>query len=268
MPTNNKTLSRHRYEQFIYWSSIGWDAIIPRNNKGIYVLGYIKSGTNWMCHLISGVTGLKDLEPWKINTPIFSPCIYHMHRFIPIASARKRTVYLMRDGRDTMISAYFHYMRLGGNTFENIQKYLNHPYDSEHIKANLPDFINFMKTNRSATTDYRSHILQWKKHRHQYVTVKYEDLLSDTSAVLSRVILEITGKAPDTDLIASVVANNDFTNVRAKGTQDEKSFLRKGISGDWKNYFDQKSARIFNEYAGDLLLELGYETDPKWANNL
>ncbi|MCC6321510.1 MAG: sulfotransferase [Phycisphaerales bacterium] len=39
---------------------------------------------------------------------------------------------------------------------------------------------------------------------------------------------------------------------------------RKGIVGDWMNYFDEKTRRIYREEAGDALIELGYEKDLNW----
>ncbi len=48
---------------------------------------------------------------------------------------------------------------------------------------------------------------------------------------------------------------------RKQGVEDPKSFLRKGIAGDWKNKFTKKSAKIFDYYAGDILISLGYEKD-------
>ena len=44
------------------------------------------------------------------------------------------------------------------------------------------------------------------------------------------------------------------------------SFLRKGVAGDWKNKFNKEAAMIFDHYAGDMLIKLGYETDHNWIN--
>jgi hypothetical protein len=41
--------------------------------------------------------------------------------------------------------------------------------------------------------------------------------------------------------------------------------FRKGIIGDWKNYFTEEIKKIFIERGGgDVLIELGYETDYNW----
>ena len=41
--------------------------------------------------------------------------------------------------------------------------------------------------------------------------------------------------------------------------------MRKGIVGDWKNYFNKEAREIFNHYAGDQLIKLGYEKDRSWV---
>ncbi len=38
----------------------------------------------------------------------------------------------------------------------------------------------------------------------------------------------------------------------------------KGQVGAWKDYFNEEHKRIFKEIAGDLLIELGYESDYNW----
>ena len=41
--------------------------------------------------------------------------------------------------------------------------------------------------------------------------------------------------------------------------------MRKGIVGDWKNHFTPASRAMFDEFAGEQLIKLGYETDNSWV---
>lgn len=269
MSTYEKSAARARYELMLYWSAVAWDVARPGSNKGIYILGYIKSGTNWLSHLVSTATGLPINEVWKFNLPMLKPCVHHMHRFIPIDGVRRRTIYMMRDGRDTLVSAYFHLVREGGPMKISLEHKLGRPICKENIRENLAQFLEVMRTNRTATIDYRSHIEEWKRHRDRYATVRYEDLLADAGGELSRVLHEVTGKTADPARVRDAVARFDFSRItgRSNGKEDDNHFVRKGISGDWRNHFTREAALAFDRYAGDLLRELGYEEDPRWAYN-
>lgn len=258
---------RKRWEQAIYWTSIGSDILLPRHPRSIYVLGYTKSGTNWLCCLMSSALDLPILEPWKRNWPTRGPAVFHMHRFIPLGSVRRRTVYLMRDGRDLMVSAYFHIARGGGKAKCIFERKFGRRLIAENITQNLVDFIRFMQNRSLSGLPYREHINQWRMHRDGYVTARYEDLLADTPGELSRILKELTRNEPDHKVIAKAVSDHDFlrSTGRKPGMEDRKAFLRKGISGDWRNYFSQEAALVFDAYAGDLLVDLGYEADRTWV---
>lgn len=44
----------------------------------------------------------------------------------------------------------------------------------------------------------------------------------------------------------------------------KSSTFRKGIIGDWKNYFNQEHIQLYKEKYGYELIKLGYENDLNW----
>jgi hypothetical protein len=52
---------------------------------------------------------------------------------------------------------------------------------------------------------------------------------------------------------------------RQPGTEDRGSHYRKGIAGDWVNYFNRRHAEVFDDLFGDLLVRLGYEESSSWV---
>lgn len=70
-----------------------------------------------------------------------------------------------------------------------------------------------------------------------------------------------------TGTLLNYVYQNRFSKVaegRQQGQEDVKSHYRKGVAGDWVNYFEPQHRRIFKENFGDLLIKLGYEKDSDW----
>ena len=56
---------------------------------------------------------------------------------------------------------------------------------------------------------------------------------------------------------------------RKPGHENKNSFFRKGVSGDWRNYFDSECVEFFrNEKQGrwnSILIKMGYENQPNWS---
>ena len=65
-----------------------------------------------------------------------------------------------------------------------------------------------------------------------------------------------------------IVERYSFKNLsnNQPAQNSETKWLRKGISGDWKNVFSKNAKEIFDKLAGDALITLGYEKDHKWAS--
>jgi hypothetical protein len=55
-----------------------------------------------------------------------------------------------------------------------------------------------------------------------------------------------------------------FSKGRDKGREDVKSHYRKGEGGDWVRHFEAVHVAAFKERWNDLVLRLGYESDPDW----
>ena len=62
----------------------------------------------------------------------------------------------------------------------------------------------------------------------------------------------------DDEELIEAGAFETLSGGRSRGNEDTGSFYRKGIVGDWKNYFDEDCSRAFMENGGELLEELGY----------
>ncbi|WP_165793627.1 sulfotransferase domain-containing protein [Hyphococcus luteus] len=99
----------------------------------------------------------------------------------------------------------------------------------------------------------------------------YEDMKIDLGAVL-RNYFDFLGVGSDDAVIEACLEASSFKSMSGgKGEGDASrvsSATRRGVARGWVDYFTREDGRIFNEAAGDLLLEFGYESDPAWFEDL
>ena len=258
---------RIRYQQLPYWSTIAYDVLLNGFSRSVHVVGYAKSGTCWLSGLMSESTGLPLYKPWKHPAPKLRPHVFHMMRLLPFDRVRNRTVYVMRDGRDAMVSRFYDILHREPLQRVHAEKFLGCEMTNDNLRELLPRFIEFLSTYQAGCADYKTHLTHWLQH--DYVTVRYEDLLEDTAGQLRRIVQEL-GREPDPARIETAVRKYDFesNSKRNRGQEDKNSFLRKGVAGDWKNHFTPEAARVFDAYAGELLVDLGYEPDRSWVQDV
>lgn len=253
------------YQQLLYWSTIGLDVLRGGSSESLYVTGHAKSGTNWLCGILLSYTGFAPYEPWKDRVPSARPTVFHMMRLLPFEAVRKRTLYVMRDGRDIMVSRWFETLHREPGDRAAVEKSLGIEMTDDNMQEHLARFIDFMSTYQSGCADYKTHLETWRAH--DYATLRYEDLLADPVPALAGALEQISGAEPDLPRLEAAVQENSFAekSKRAPGEESKSSFLRKGIAGDWRQQFTPEAAQVFDAYAGDLLIELGYESDHAWV---
>jgi len=251
------------------WTTIGYSLFVGDLQPYYYVLGYPKSGTNWVCKLLAGYLGIPVHEFWKYRWPRLSPAVMHMHRFLPFRGARRRTLYVLRDGRDIVVSDYHLRMRdceTNPALASELAGYLGAGHDPSDVAGNLPNFIRYLIDRRVSSTDYVTHV--GIAFDHPYVRVRYEDLIADTASAFETAVGELLGEPVDAERLNRAVEAQRFENVtgRSAGTEDRSDFVRKGVAGEWRDQFSREAAEVYDAYAGDTLIRCGYEPDHDWVS--
>ena len=95
-----------------------------------------------------------------------------------------------------------------------------------------------------------------------YTEVRFEALASRTVPEARRLFgfLGVDSRATVARPCVDKARFERWSKGRKRGTEDSSSFFRKGIVGDWRNFFTERDESIFREEAGDLLRELGYDS--------
>lgn len=236
-----------------------------------YVVEYPKSGGTWLGKMCS--TCLDVPFPQHPLLPIAFEAILHTHT--GYEPRLKNVIYLIRDGRDVLLSFYFHRYRTLQTKYRNQTiKWMKQTYgkeiDMQDVQTYLPRFIESeMLTPSIITQNWPNHVQGWM-NKPSVSLVKYEDLLTKPIEVLQYIHRELKGSEIDENIVHNIVERYSFKSMSGRKSGDEnlKSFLRKGISGDWQNHFNKEAADIFNEYAGTVLFDTGYEQDKNWMEKL
>ena len=70
----------------------------------------------------------------------------------------------------------------------------------------------------------------------------------------------------DKSLIDTTIDKYSFATLKKQNPGSK--FLRKGIQGDWKNYFNYKSGQLFHQFGGQALSKFDYISDHNWYKEL
>ena len=236
-------------------------------------MGYPKSGNTWISQLLADYLQLS--LPSHSVMPIGCPAVIQSH-YAP-SKKRCRDVYVVRDGRDVMVS-YYYYLSWdipeGPNPQLTRQQRQWFPglTDKKDIIKNLPRFIESQMTNPVASMgkNWATHVEQALEYQGPELTlVSYEEMLREPSETLTRLVEHIEQTPADPKRVEASIVKYDFRSQsgRGHGQSSSSSFLRSGTRGDWLNHFSSEACQMFDHYCGKTLIRAGYETDNSWVNS-
>ncbi|XP_029417638.1 estrogen sulfotransferase, testis isoform-like isoform X2 [Nannospalax galili] len=178
----------------------------------------------------SGVRQLKEME---------SPRIVKTHlpsKLLPASFWEKncKMIYLCRNAKDVAVSYYYFFLMIPsypkpGSFSEFVEKFMQGqvPYGSwyDHVKS------------------------WWEKSKNPRVLfIFYEDMIEDIRKEVIKLI-EFLERKPSEELVNKIIQHTSFQEMKNNPSTNYttlpeeimshkvSSFMRKGITGDWKNHF-------------------------------
>ncbi len=225
---------------------------------------YPKSGGSWFAQMLSE---LLELPFPRNRLPMLRSSMMHGH--YRYSEKLKDVSIVWRDGRDVMVSWYFH--RVKGNELSsaNMSNEIVGKLgikDVMDVESNLPRFIEYTAAStmqpRFSWSDF---VDQW--HGKNCFFTRYEDLLTDPVTELRAASQWYGIESISEKKLIEVVEKFSFKNLsgRKPGAENNSSYLRSGTAGGWKSKFSPEAKEVFAHYYGDSLIKLGYETDAAWS---
>jgi hypothetical protein len=175
-----------------------------------------------------------------------------------------KVIHILRDGRDVAVSMAFHRSKetdryMSPKMAAQLDEHMRTLNMSESLSGLPDDFV------AHAAKIWREEVTQCmtdgrEKFGNNYREVTYEDLIALPSVTVEKLFAFI-GVLHDPQTVNECLRKASFKKLsggREQGVQDNKSFFRKGIAGDWKNTFTEKNLKTFDDISGDLMKTLGY----------
>ncbi|MBM3995641.1 MAG: sulfotransferase domain-containing protein [Planctomycetes bacterium] len=245
----------------------GFTSIRESVPEDIFIVSYPKSGNTWFQYLASAIVYGIDPEatPDSVVQELV-PDVHALHYYkrfstptffkshdLP-APEHRRVVYLLRDGRDAMVS-FLHYIRV-----------CRHP--------DL-DFLEFVRDVEkwSGQGRWSEHVESWlaNPHRAEMIVVRYEDLLVDTVGQLER-FCAFVDIEPKPGRLQEIAAKTTFAKMRQKEINQpgwangshaswpkDQFFMRRGQCGSYKDEMPAEVLEAFLRDASATLAKCGYE---------
>jgi len=188
---------------------------------------------------------------------IISPVYIDYDNFTHIpAHGPVRAFFVLRDPRDLVVSWYFslRYSHVVMGKIAGARAELERLSKDEGLAYAMD------RLEQGGTFPTLRSWAERARDDERVLLVRYEDLAGEGSfAVFRRLFDHLDIRIPD-DKLAGLLDAYSFKRLsgRKRGQADNRSHIRKGAAGDWRNHLDADLMDHFESRAGDLVECLGY----------
>jgi hypothetical protein len=237
-----------------------------------FIVSYPKSGNTWTRFLIANLLQpeppltLLDMERLvpavdsqtrRFFNAMPRPRVIRDHG--PFNPQYKNVIYIVRDPRDVVISAYNFVLK--GSIIDE-----GYP---------ITTFVNeFARGSRSTFGSWGEHVASWLATRGnspRFLLLRYEDMLSETACELGKVA-SFLGMQVNADRLAEAATRSSADNMRKlekmhgdKWAQNRNMkrkdipFVRSAKAGGWRSILPKTAVAEIESAWGPLMTKLGYE---------
>ncbi|XP_035217588.1 sulfotransferase family cytosolic 1B member 1-like [Stegodyphus dumicola] len=258
----------------------------------VFIITYPKSGTTWTEEIVSLI--YNDGNPNKVKNKLLNYRVEHLEVGRPIGHMRHlrklksprlmathlplplipkqlrqgkcKIIYVVRNPKDNAVS-YYHHHRM--STFLG------------NYKGSWDDFLHLFMKGYLVYGSWFDHVLPYwrfcQEHPDRMLFISFEQLKLDLPGMVSKIAFFL-GRPLSPEAIEAIsnhctfeqMKSNNMVNREVLPISDlfdmtQSKFMRKGIIGDWKNYFTEEQNAIFNKLYNEKMqnsnLELIFHPD-------
>ncbi|HET9589017.1 MAG TPA: sulfotransferase [Anaerolineales bacterium] len=203
------------------------------------------------------------------SSTIHGRAVRDLHAVYPDA----KLVYIVRDGRDVLVSERFRNFVEESGFLSSEDKRIVAEIRQDHTQFTNGSRSIFTETFiRRAAKGWASNVQETQDEGKRlfagnYLYLRYEDLIQNPLEELSRLwqFLRVDRIDPSLEKeIKAEMESNPDEEWQSKRNEDIASFLAKGQAGNWERLFTARDKSLFKEVAGEMLVKWNYEKDLSW----
>ncbi|VDK51610.1 unnamed protein product [Anisakis simplex] len=259
-------------------------------DSDVFVCTYPKCGTTWIQHICSQLLsddygpdvghGKDALSELCVTSPMIERMgakfadnlegrrllkTHFAWHNLP-KNSKAKYIYAVRNPKDCLTSYFFH-----NRNFKI--------YDFEF--GNFADFFKLFMSDNIAFGNYFEHLLSWLPHLSDdnVLFLKYEDMCADLRSAVIKIGRFLGGKAAamveDETIVESIVRSSTIGAMKKdqwrwfpEHNLRQNTFIRKGGSGDWKNYFNREQSKrvddVFRKRLSGTIAENWWIEEMSW----
>jgi hypothetical protein len=238
----------------------------------IFLTSYPRSGNTWTRFLVGNLVHIEEPVTF-LNVERLVPDMYkHSDSYLRrLARPRilkshevfdpryRKVIYILRDPRDVAVSNYHWEMK---------QRSVR---EKDPIENFVPRWIEGNYWDRLG--NWGEHVTSWLSTRQGddgFVTLRYENLIEDAAQELAKAAallgIEATRERlaravelSSRDRMRELEAKQGKKWVQTRYTRQDKPFVRRASSGDWKSALPASSVAEIERAWGDIMSAVGYE---------
>ena len=242
------------------------------SSLSLIVNEFPRSGGTWFCQLLSSATGIP--MPELLPNIFAKRQILHGHFYYASPQRLKKSILIIRNPKDVLVSLYFHVTRendIGNRALVRRLREKNIA-QSSLFEESFAEFISYMS---GKTVLGYSYIEFMRKFSFSTDTIiKYEDLYDDPYEVVCKTVSELKLDVDHEKLRLKIAETNLKTSSKSSSFRESPSdyssqtstnlpasmpFVRSGGYGKWVKYFSDDALSIYELHFGSLARDLGYD---------